>query len=48
MDQMIVLACVKGNMNGEGFVYIAGELWRATVVSHCRTAKPFASSPTTA
>jgi membrane-bound serine protease (ClpP class) len=30
MDQMIgTLAQVKGDMNGEGFVYVAGELWRA-------------------
>jgi membrane-bound serine protease (ClpP class) len=30
MDQMIgALAQVKGDMNGEGFVYVAGELWRA-------------------
>jgi membrane-bound serine protease (ClpP class) len=30
MDRMIgTLARVKGDMNGEGFVYVAGELWRA-------------------
>ena len=30
MDRMIAaLARVKGDMNGEGFVYVAGELWHA-------------------
>ena len=30
MDQMIgTFARVKGDLNGEGFVFVAGELWRA-------------------
>ena len=30
MDRLIgTLAVVKGNMDGEGFVYVSGELWRA-------------------
>jgi membrane-bound serine protease (ClpP class) len=30
MDQMIgALARVKGDMNGAGYIYVGGELWRA-------------------